>query len=200
MRIQQKTALAKRRSGESGFTMLELMIVITVISILAVIAVPYLADAKRGAYQKSAVQTLRMIFRAQQDFHKSNGRYAEGLPDLVAAGVLGHPFEVSVFTLQPSGPWEFVTGIPQPSTSSSVPPPTADGNKTVRFRVVAQPRGASPEERQRVSVFMIAMTEEGRFFMHTCGGDLDHAFDTTDQTDDIQFGDTSWPPLDDTGA
>lgn len=58
-----------RESG--GFTIIELMIVITIIVIIALIAVPSLVSARLTANETAALETLRSVCTAQAQFQKS---------------------------------------------------------------------------------------------------------------------------------
>ena len=48
-----------------GFTLIELMIVIAIITIIAAIAIPNLLDARRAANEASAIASLRAVHAAQ---------------------------------------------------------------------------------------------------------------------------------------
>jgi len=54
-----------------GFTIIELMIVITVIIIIALIAVPSMISGRLVANETAAIQTLRSVATAQQQFRQS---------------------------------------------------------------------------------------------------------------------------------
>lgn len=59
----------------TGFTLVELMIVVAIIAIVAGIAIPNLLSARLAANETSAVQTLRSITTAQQQF--KTGAYSD---------------------------------------------------------------------------------------------------------------------------
>lgn len=66
----------------NGFTLLELMIVVTLIMIIAAIAVPYLTDSKISANEASAVASLRVISSAELGYQTAYGGYADSLANL----------------------------------------------------------------------------------------------------------------------
>ena len=65
-----------RRRREAGFTLMELLIVISIMLILMLIAIPNFAGMKMQANETSAIQSLRAIYQAQiqyQTNYPANG-------------------------------------------------------------------------------------------------------------------------------
>jgi len=74
--------------GSSGFSLLELLIVVAIILIIATIAIPNLMKSRQAANETAAVATLRSINTAQVIyFSQSGGTYAD-INQLVESGIL----------------------------------------------------------------------------------------------------------------
>ena len=61
----------KRNTRNSGFTLIELMIVVAIIAIIAAIAIPKLMSARISANENAAISTLRAIAAAQHQLESA---------------------------------------------------------------------------------------------------------------------------------
>lgn len=64
---------SKKFRFESGFTLIELMIVIGIIGILAMFALPALLASRRAANQKAGMSALRSVMMAEHTFREMDG-------------------------------------------------------------------------------------------------------------------------------
>src|SRR5437763_8120714 len=78
--------LTKPSSNRSGFTLVEIMIVVAIIALLASIAVPSFLRARKRAQATSTLEALRMIDGAKEQYAIENskgGTLVPGYADLV---------------------------------------------------------------------------------------------------------------------
>ena len=104
MVVKRKTISVKRRrngrgrgasfyvSGftfdDSGFTLLELLVVMTIIGILAAIAVPALRDSPQRAREATLKEDLFTMRSVIDQYHGDKGSYPPDLATLVSAGYI----------------------------------------------------------------------------------------------------------------
>jgi prepilin-type N-terminal cleavage/methylation domain-containing protein len=83
-----------RRSGRSGFTLIELMAVMTLIGIMAVIAYPQFAGSRDRAHLAAVISDFRNFAVAQEEHRHARMSYALDLADLRFEGTAGVRIEV----------------------------------------------------------------------------------------------------------
>lgn len=71
--------------NESGFTLIELMIVIAIIGILAAIAIPQFSAYRTRSYNSAAQADLRNAATAQEAYQVDNQTYSGTVANLVGA-------------------------------------------------------------------------------------------------------------------
>ena len=75
-------------SDDSGFTLLELLVVMTIIGILAAIAVPALRDSPQRAREATLREDLFTFRTVIDQYHGDKGSYPADLQTLVTAGYI----------------------------------------------------------------------------------------------------------------
>jgi len=78
----------KTKKSESGFTLLELLVVMTIIGILAAIAVPALKDSPQRAREAALREDLFAMRSVIDQHHGDKGSYPPDLQTLVTDGYL----------------------------------------------------------------------------------------------------------------
>ena len=91
-----------RRKNQRGFTLMELLIVMSIMIILMLIAIPNFISMKAQADETSAIQSLRAIYQAQIQYETNfpaNG-FACSLPALGGNATSGPPSPTAAQVLQ----------------------------------------------------------------------------------------------------
>ena len=142
-----QTSLPHR--SQSGFSLIELLIVVAIIGIIAAIAIPHFINSRQAAYNASAFSSLRLIHTAQISYRMRNTQYGD-LAALRNANMIDDPllasgtrsnytFVINAATISPSfyeataspaiAPWQYyyldVSGVIRRETGR-----TADGNSS----------------------------------------------------------------------
>ena len=81
--LSPKPAAGRRkRSGQSGFTLIEMIVVVTIIGILAGIAIVHVRYAQQKAVEAALRADLHEIRKAIDDFYADKQRYPSSLSEL----------------------------------------------------------------------------------------------------------------------
>ena len=78
----KRGARAQGRRFPSGFSLVELMIVIAIMLVLAAMATARLFDAQKKAYEAGVVSFLRILQTNQESYRLAKGSYADNFTDL----------------------------------------------------------------------------------------------------------------------
>jgi type IV pilus assembly protein PilA len=110
----------KRNHRRRGFSLIELLIVISIILIIAAIAVPKMNTQLMAAREMAAIRQIITIHQAETQYYSQYGQYA---PTLAA---LGPP----------------ASGLPSPAAADLIPKELAEGKKSGHtFTVAPTPTG-----------------------------------------------------------
>jgi general secretion pathway protein G len=81
-------AAGRKKRGESGFTLLELMVVMLIIGVLMAIAVPNFVSAVKAAREAVLKEDLHVIRGAIDSYTMDKQKAPQSMQDLVEAGYL----------------------------------------------------------------------------------------------------------------
>ncbi len=83
------------KNNESGFSLLELLLVVAIILIIATIAVPSLLRSRQTANETHAVANLKALNTAEVQYSSTLSSGFGAIPDLITAGLLSSGFAYS---------------------------------------------------------------------------------------------------------
>ena len=70
------------KQKQSGFSLIELLVVVAIIAILAAIAIPAFSAYRADGYNAHAVAGLNSLAKAEEAYFASNGRYTTTITQL----------------------------------------------------------------------------------------------------------------------
>ena len=70
-----------RRASQSGFTLIELMVVVVIVGLLAAVAIPAFNRAVRRSKTSEAVVNLRRMFDGAVTSYQADGVTRDGIPE-----------------------------------------------------------------------------------------------------------------------
>jgi general secretion pathway protein G len=124
-------ALVKRRQPQqSGFTLIELIVVVTIIGILAAVAVSNVKWAQQKARESALRHDLFEMRKSIDDYYADKQKYPDSLQTLAQEHYLRN---IPKDPLTNKADWEEVQNTPDPSDPNAVPTDPA-----------AQSEGAAP--------------------------------------------------------
>jgi len=118
----------RNKSGQKGFTLIELMIVIAIIGILAAIFIPRFSDYQVRTYNAAAASDVRNAYTAAQAYFADNPDGTPSLDDLKTYG-FNQAKDVAVTTTITSGSGTITAK--HNSTDSGVKEYTIDDKGTI---------------------------------------------------------------------
>ncbi len=80
--------------NNNGFSLLELLIVVSIILIIATIAIPSLLRSRQSANETHAVANLKTVNTAEVQYLSNSQNLYGAIPDLITAGMLDNRYSL----------------------------------------------------------------------------------------------------------
>ena len=104
-----KGICAHRRQPQTGFTLIELMIVVGIVAIISAIALPFYTDYIETSREATLINNIATMEAFQEDFRLRNGAYQPGVynagsnADLLVLGWAPQADDGTVYTIVLAG-------------------------------------------------------------------------------------------------
>jgi general secretion pathway protein G len=122
MNTEHGTTPGNQRSNQKGFTLIELIIVVTIIGILAGLAIVNVRFAQRKAREAALMDNLATMRKAIDNFYADKQRYPSDLNELVPNYIRKIPLD----PMTKQADWEVVMDDPLSNTSDGGEPIPAE--------------------------------------------------------------------------
>jgi prepilin-type N-terminal cleavage/methylation domain-containing protein len=122
---------ARHRTGEDGFTLVEIIVALVIVAILMAIAVPLLTGSKRSAYSRDALAAAESYAQAIDQYVADHGGQLPAMPSGAQTGTGAWPSAAGA-----TGPLDLSN---QPYMRAGVPDGLKSGHGSLTFVPTSTP-------------------------------------------------------------